>query len=279
MSARGAPRNVTGPRVATSLGVVVGIAIAVATFASAGGGILAHVTCDTGPSLAHQTDAWIPAVLVNSPFGGNASGTGIMNWNFPGAWNGPPPAPGHVFKLGWGTGALNGTTSGAFFAVNISVFVPKNTTLIGPGENHPCNSAIELELQAPSTYGGSASSIQTVSNFTNAGEAVNATLFPGLNGSVQSPAFFSNGFYDANRPSVTTCSAAGETLPLTTQGLGVTFHIEANNSTYQIAYELPFTEEFSYTFPADFGTWQVDNLSAPGGPGGGWAFNFLGACT
>jgi len=40
-----------------------------------------------------------------------------------------------------------------------------------------------------------------------------------------------------------------------------------------------YTATWSYWFPPDFGTWQIDNLSAPGGPGGGWAFNFVGHCS
>jgi hypothetical protein len=34
------------------------------------------------------------------------------------------------------------------------------------------------------------------------------------------------------------------------------------------------TADFEYTFPSDSGVWGVDNLSAPGGPGGGWAFSY-----
>ncbi len=279
MSARVARRNVPRIRAAISLGVVAGVVLSLASFASTGGGILTHTTCEVGSRLANLTDAWIPAVLVNSPFGGNASGVGIMNWDFPGAWNGPPPAPGQALKVGMGTGAMNGTTGGAFFTVSISVLESRTATRAGPGMNLPCTAAVQLELQAPQTYAEAGAGVTTVSNLTDAGEADNATLFAGLNGSIQSPAFFENGFTRANMNEISTCGQPGQTIPATMQGLSATFHVNAINQTYLIPDTLPFTEVFSYTFPGDFGTWQIDNLSAPGGPGGGWAFNFAGPCS
>jgi len=63
-------------------------------------------------------------------------------------------------------------------------------------------------------------------------------------------------------------------LPVRTLGLSVSFRIDLGNQSFWIATELPFTEQYHYSFPANFGTWQVDNLSAPGGSGGGWAFSY-----
>ncbi|MGC2034334.1 MAG: hypothetical protein WA761_02675 [Thermoplasmata archaeon] len=59
-----------------------------------------------------------------------------------------------------------------------------------------------------------------------------------------------------------------------TQGLPVKLLFTENEQNFSVPYVLPFTEQYTYTFPANFGTWQVDNLSAPGGPGGGWAFSY-----
>jgi hypothetical protein len=274
MSARVALRNVLRIRAAISQGVVAGVVLSLASFASTGGGILTHTTCEVGSRVAYPNDTWIPAVLVNSPFGGNASGMGIMNWDFPGAWNGPPPAPGQTLKVGMGTGDLNGTAGGAFFTVSLSVFQSRTVTQAGPGMNLPCTASVQLDLQAPQTYAEAGARVTTVSNLTDAGEADNATLFAGLNGSIQSPAFFDNGFTRANTNEISTCGQQGKTVPAAMQGLGVTFHVAAINQTYLIPETLPFTEVFSYTFPGDFGNWQVDNLSEPGGPGGGWAFSY-----
>ncbi len=274
MSSRATPRNVPRTRVAVALGVVAGVVLSFVSFATTGGGILTHTTCEVGSPVANLTDVWIPAVLVNSPFGGNASGTGVMDWNFPGAWNGPPPAPGQTLRTGWGTRALNGTTLGAFFTVSLSVLEVRSVTRAGPGLNLPCTTPVQLKLQSPQTYGGAGAEVTTISNLTDAGEADNATLFPGLSGSTRSPTFFVNGFTRANMNEISTCGKAEQSLPVITQGLGVTFHVTAANQTYLIPDALPFTEVFSYTFPADFGTWEVDNLSEPGGPGGGWAFSY-----
>jgi|SRR5271157_1292535 len=240
---------------------------------------LLHITCEDQSAVAHQTDAWIPAVLINSPYGGIGNGTGILDWSFPGAWNGPPPAPGQVLKTGVGSGALNGTSTDALFTVNITLYSVANVTQLGPGTNSPCSAPVRIALQSPGTYGITAAPILTVSNLTDRGEADNVTVFPGLNGQTQSPAFFDNGFTVQTTASISTCSAGEQVLPVATQGLPATFQVNVNNRTYQLPYELPFTEKFTYTFPANFGTWQIDNLSAPGGPGGGWAFNFVGPCT
>ena len=35
---------------------------------------------------------------------------------------------------------------------------------------------------------------------------------------------------------------------------------------------------YDYSFPANGGTWAIDNLTSPGGPGGGWAFSYS-PCT
>jgi hypothetical protein len=56
--------------------------------------------------------------------------------------------------------------------------------------------------------------------------------------------------------------------------LTVWFPVSLSDRTVQVPFIIPVTESYHYTFPANFGIWEVDNLSAPGGPGGGWAFSY-----
>ena len=69
-------------------------------------GPLAHWACENARPVAHDTDALIPSVLVNSPYGGIGNGTGLTPWNFPTAENG---------VVGWGAGNQGGLRHGRVY--------------------------------------------------------------------------------------------------------------------------------------------------------------------
>jgi hypothetical protein len=231
-----------------------------------------HWTCQSQSEVYSATDAWLPVVFVNSPFGGTASGTGWMPWTFPGAGNGPPPGPGA--KVSWGTSAHNGTAYGAFFEVSMGVYQVRNVIALGPGANNKCSAPTQLELLPPAQYGGTATPITLPGNLSDAGEASNATLFLGSADPVKSPVIFNNSFTTSNSPDISTCGVGGKTFTVDTRGLRVQIMLNISGATELFPYDFPFSSELNYSFPANFGTWAIDNLSAPGGPSGGWAFSY-----
>jgi len=201
-----------------------------------------------------------------------------MSWTFPGAWNGAPPHPGETFMTGWGTNASNGTASAVLFTVSAEAYATENTTVWGPGSNVHCSSEYDVELESPTTYGATSTWISTPSNLTDAGEANNVSVYAELS-SVSSQVFFSNGFSQSNAQSISTCGGSVLTLPVRSNFLTIRIPFVIGGQSTLLAYSLPFEEEYNYTFPGSGGTWQIDNLSAPGGPGGGWAFNYTGPCS
>lgn len=256
--------------------VAVVVALMLATVIAPWSPIL-HLTCQVQGSVYQQADVWIPDVVVNSPYGGYANGTGLLPWTFPGAGNGPPPGPGARF--GWGTEAANGTAFGAFFEVNVSLFRLGNATLLGPGANTRCSSPFQIVLQNPSQHGGTAAQIAKPTNQSDTNEAENATLFAGSSNPVQSPSYFNNSFTTSNWQSVSTCGKSGTKVVVTSGEFEFELGVVVGGKPVRLSYVLPVIQDFSYSFPTNYGTWQVDNLSAPGGSGGGWAFNYLGPCS
>ena len=103
---------------------------------------------------------------------------------------------------------------------------------------------------------------------------VNLTQFPG-----DASPYFSNGFYYANEQNISTCGRGTEGVNVTSSYLTVWVPFSYDGKNYTQPLILPYIQSFHYSFPGRVGNWQVDNLSAPGGPGGGWAFNYVGSCT
>jgi hypothetical protein len=234
---------------------------------------LLHWTCANETLVSHGTNVWIPAVLVNSPYGGNATGQGLMAWNFPGAWNGPPPASGQTLETGWGTNSSNGTSAGAFFTVNVSIYSVRSVIALGPGTDSQCAQSYGIALESPEQYGGISAGVRTLSNLSDKGEADNITGYPGSQGGVPTP-HFANGFEGSGNAFISTCGMPGLSRPVKSNYLDVSFVLSVAGKTISVPYVLPFSDYFTYNFPANFGTWQIDNLSAPGGSGGGWAFSY-----
>ncbi len=226
-----------------------------------------HVSCSRGNQvLAEQL--WTPAILANSPYGGMVYDNGTIPPDIPGA-------PG--YPTAWsslGAPASNGTAAGAFFITNVSIYATKNVTEWGPGSNDRCSQPYLTEFLPLSGGGGGGTAfvpISTPSNLSDRGEATNATYGT-------PPFVFQNGFTAANSPNFSTCGGATQAL-LVSAPLFTAWAPTLLGGTHTlIPVVLPFAVSFKYEFPANFGTWAVDNLSAPGGPGGGWAFDYLGPC-
>jgi hypothetical protein len=99
-------------------------------------------------------------------------------------------------------------------------------------------------------------------------------LFPGQNTSLNDLTF-ANGFENQNTGSISTCGGPARSVFVAVPGLSLWLHLDSADRNASVSFELPIVSlEFHYVFPPNAGIWQIDNLSAPGGPGGGWAFAY-----
>jgi hypothetical protein len=221
-----------------------------------------HVSCNRGVELVGE-QLWTPAVLANSPYGGMVYDNGTIPPYVPGA----PGYPNAWSALG--APADNGTAAGAFFITNVSIYLAENVTHWGPGPNDRC--AHQYLTDFLPLGGGEVGSIafapiNTTSNLSDEDEATSAPF--------GAPSFvFENGFTAQNSQMISTCGRPAEWLPVSAPDFTVWARANLAEVGSLIPVELPFQVSFNYWFPSD-GTWEVDNLSLPGGPGGGWAFAY-----
>ena len=234
------------------------LCLAVPTFAG-GWSPVFHHTCSLSRLLATENPRMLPAVLVNSPYGGTGTGMGIVVW----------PS----FKTGWGTSVENGTSGLVAFTSGLSLYQTQNRSGWGPGPNLPCTSPYGLVRFPPPANGAGSALIPTVSDLTDQGEASDVSVYGNVS-NLSSDIYLNNGFVQANAPAVSTCDGPGVSRQTEASAFTVAVPFEVFGRTLIVPITLQFVQRFSYTFPANFGTWQVDNLSAPGGPGGGWAFSY-----
>lgn len=225
-----------------------------------------HVECAQGSEVV-QTPIWTPAVVANSPFGGKVYDNGTIPPYIPGS----PGYPNDWSALG--APAWNGTAAGAFFAANVSIFHSRNVTTWGPGANVRCEVPYLAQFLPPSPggpvpcCGDLFGPISTPNATSDRGEASTA----GFSG----PDFyFNNSFTVPNRPSLSTCGLPGRWAYAADSHFTVWASAVVGGHSSFVPVVLPFAVSFQYWFPPNFGTWQIDNLSAPGGPGGGWAFSY-----
>lgn len=247
--------------------MIVGGAIAVATVVLVlptllgGWAPLLHYACVHEEGSAVTLYAWVPALMINSPYGGEAFGNGTVP---PGPLS--PSGQGLVYELG----EANGSAAWAGFRAEFNVSRVENQTLWGAGQDVRCKSP----FSASASYWGDivlGGPLLGSGNISDSGEptSLNHWTYPGdVNLTV------SNGFTGNNSRSISTCGKPAAMNFTSSSRFIVEIPVLLGGVEYSLPYVLPIQESFHYVFPSDFGTWQVDNLSAPGGPGGGWAFSY-----
>jgi hypothetical protein len=231
---------------------------------------LVHWECREGGEAANLTGLFIPAVLVNSPYGGGGWGNGTFPATFPGVWSGPVPPS--VKAVSLGTGALNGSALGTFFEVNASAFPETNTTVWGPGANSRCHAAYAMDVLNPPSNAEVGVGVLGANSTSDAGEPSHGSIIDQPGAALAS---FDNAFVTANRPAISTCGGAAVSIPsVESDYLEVSVNFTTTGKTIEVAYTISVQESYHYWFPPNYGTWEIDDLSAPGGPGGGWAFAY-----
>jgi hypothetical protein len=225
---------------------------------------LAHWTCqDSQPSAVEPI--WIPAVVVNAPYGGSVAGNGSIPAGF--------IANGAGFGSSEGLPAANGSVGGVFLHVLIQATTERTVLTWGAGTSASCTEPYEITAQTDfngsQVYSGILSGPGNLSDSSEAHQ-YNFSSSPG-----DRTAYFSNGFDAANEDPISTCGNSEVFESVVTSNLHIAVPVTFGGVTQVLPFTLPFGQSFSYRFPANFGTWQIDNLSAPGGPGGGWAFSYI----
>jgi hypothetical protein len=178
-----------------------------------------------------------------------------------------------------GGGETNGSVWGAFWQVIVDVASVQNQTVWGPGAKVRCEGPFAVTLLTvgqPQVYTGGIFNWLGGPPFgpgsrSDASEPTQYNLSSAPN---DSSFYFSNGFHTANVQNVSTCGGPARSIPAQSPQFIVWIPFSSNGKSHTVPFVVPSSQIFNYWFPANFGTWQVDNLSAPGGPGGGWAFSY-----
>jgi hypothetical protein len=250
---------------AATCGSAVGLVLVIAVAAQGGLSFLWHTSCIEQKFVGEDV-FWTPWELVNAPYlGSTVWGGSFHTWGLFGST--------HVVLT---DGNLSGgnLSTGYFETQNWTVSTMVNQTVLGPGVDHRCSSAFAVNLAhtrfdvsidgIPLQGPGNTSNSNEPKTFNDSGPQLAAT--------------FANGFTQANAPSITTCGAPGKHLNVSSASFEVAIQMPSLHGPVPVTFSIASLENFTYYFPPGAGTWQVDNLSAPGGPGGGWAFSFVGPC-
>lgn len=244
-------KRALAPFIGTAIGVTATLSVL-----SGGFNFIAHVDCRSAGDLATSAYQRLPATLVNSPYGGWAYGQGY----------------------GWGDTTSNGTPGAILMEyANLTLRENRNGSVVGPGPNSPCASQYSVVTTHQDFYGGGSLAIPAPSSLSDIGEAGSLSANNEV-WNLSATIYFNNSFEVENAARVSTCGSGSRILQDGSALLNIRVPFNVSSHLVLAPYTMAFRENFSYEFPANFGTWAIDNLSLPGGPGGGWAFDFLGAC-
>jgi hypothetical protein len=213
-----------------------------------------HWGCQRG-GLVGSGEYEVPLVVANSPYGGMvwANGTGLT--------------PTTVT-------ASNGAAVGGFVAYHLELFRTRNLSLPGPGVNHVCLARFQLVLQGVAPAPVALVALLAPGSVSDRGEPGSVPVSSGL----PYPSLgFVSGYTSATGGSLTTCgSSSPRSLSVASIHLAVSVTLSVYGRPVTVTASIVDPATFHYWFPANFGTWSVDQLSgALGTPGGGDAFAFV----
>ncbi len=251
-------------RLAAVVSAVLVVVLVLAAFLFPGSPLLSHVQCES-EFIAVGLNVFATFGILNVPYGGNGTlRVAVPSWGI------------------WSQYSSNSSypVSGTTYLTEYNVSSLRNTSVIGIGTSHTCGSQFEvhpvLSQRVEGGFAGAALSNATsdVNESTISYVGFSPAIY-GVEGINPTTRYF-NGFTTANMPNITTCGSSTSVVESTTSDyLTMRFAFNDSGTIRYVPYDLRINvDTFTYTFPANFGTWEIDNLSAPGGPGGGWAFAY-----
>jgi len=244
-----------------SAGVVIGALIVVGTISASGFGLQSHTSCVRGPIVADE-NLWTPFALANSPY------LGWTGWNASFSLIDAAGPANYTLTDGFlGRGNLS---TGYFQTQNWSVSTQTNQSTMGPGRNQPCSAGFVAMISPPNFSSASdGPPLQGPGNTSNLGEP--ATFSP----DGRPAAVFDNGFVSANQPQISTCGGPSKEVNFNSSSFDISISVNSTSGPLSIAISISSIERFTYFFPANDGTWLVDDLQENAGlRGPGLAFSW-----
>jgi hypothetical protein len=256
------PRHALGP-VSFTAGVVVGITIILTVAAIGGVTLFTHTVCVRGEIVANVL-FWTPFNLVNAPYlGSTVYYAHFMNWGLFGWTNvtiGPP-------------GSLTGgnISTGYFETQNWTVYAQSNQSLYGPGVSQSCKEPFDaLMSHTFDDTSVSGEPLQGPGNTSNANEPTTFSY-----GELQTAAVFANGFVSSNQPNISTCGTPAKELNFSSTSFDISLTVSEPLGSVTTIVAIASEESYTYYFPANNGTWLVDDLQLNAGlQGPGLAFSW-----
>jgi len=212
-----------------------------------------HFECRPGTVVAERR-LWTPLVMVNAPYGGNASATVHESTSVSATIS-----------------AHNGGAEGFFVLLNWSVAQSLRVLAAGPGTNAECPEFLATPGLNYNMYAGY--DLLPANTTSDTDEPTALTPDPNLLG--YGSVAFHNGYVSGDGVTMTTCSIGREFLQTTSSRTTVEVPFTQDGRTAMAKATLEYAANYSYEFPGGAGTWSIDDLNTGNNaPGGGYAFTF-----
>jgi hypothetical protein len=267
--------------------VAIGVALVILTFVAGnpGWGLVNHTNCRVGGELGNFT-VWVPSAVVAAPYLGAENGA-VLIWS---------QLPSGYVSVHLNTVATDGNVTAYIVGFeNWSVYSRSNVTVLGPGPQATCATPM-VAYFAPSApqderHGGTTSwpmYFQLTSDVGLSGRLNGSQLCAQVentsNLSCGVGAEFDLDFSTATGIVDTCGSTQGQALQIVSKEWPVTAPFFWNAHTYTVPLDPGGRDSanfangteawYNYTFPANEGVWQYDNLAETYGTGAGLVFNY-----
>jgi hypothetical protein len=260
--------------------------VTLATIASPPGwGLLDHTVCDVGPTLGNVS-VWVPSSVVAAPYLGYEHGK-LWLWT---------RSPTEYARLSTGTNDTDGNVTAWLLGYeNWTIHATSNVTVAGPGPLERCSAPFVAYFSPNPVKNAKHGGISWWQIAT--GLMADVGLPPGLNGSLlckdvensTNPDCGVGAHLDLNftvaSGVVDTCGLVqGTTLHVESAGWPMWIPYAVGSTTYHVrldpagrdsgSWNNGTTSWYNYSFPANTGIWQYDNLSETSTTGAGLVFSY-----
>lgn len=234
------------------VGGAIGVMITLATLASGSAGVFYHVQCAIGSPVSSET-LWTPFSLTNAPYlGSTVYHAHFATWGLLG-WTNVTVGPGLL--------AGGNLSTGYFETQNWTVYAESNRSVFGPGFSRPCGASfVALMAHTSLDVSSNGSPLQGPGNTSNANEPTTFICTSCAPGPKIQSATFANGFSQFNLASISTCGTAGKEVNYSSSSFEVSLPVPTTLGPSAVPTTILSAESFTYFFPANGGTWSVDDL-------------------